>query len=37
MVSFAIPEEDPSAGDAIDAYDLVERYEHRFWEARDCF
>ena len=20
-----------------DAYDLVERYEHRFWEARDCF
>ena len=37
MVSFAIPEEESPVGDVIDAYDLVERYEHRFWEARDCF
>lgn len=37
MVSFAIPEEESHVGDVVDAYDLVERYEHRFWEARDCF
>ena len=37
MVSFAIPEEESPVGDVVDAYDLVERYEHRFWEARDCF
>ena len=37
MVSFDIPEEESPVGDVVDAYDLVERYEHRFWEARDCF